>query len=427
MFSLIVFIATSLLIIVSFLVFPVLTIGRTKFQTYWPIALIGALIIMISGQVNFNDLMANLFSASAMNPIKLVVLFLSMTILSIYLDEVGFFAYVAAAILKKSGTSQWRIFFSLYFLVATLTLFTSNDIIVLTLTLFIIYFTRHAKINPLPYLIAQFVAANTASVMFIIGNPTNLYLGTALNLSFINYFQVMILPTVAIIIVSLLLLVLLFYKDLKKKIEVNEIKVPKLNQGPVIVGLIHLAITIVLLVISNYIQVEMWIITLALAFSLTIFAFMINTGRQIKQTYKRIPYSFVPFLLSMFVLVMALNKQGVTSQFANFLGTANPVYTYGFTSTLLGNLMNNIPMSVFYGSVIASGAPQITLAAGYASIIGSNLAALISPLGSLAGLMWMQLLKKEQVTLTFVGFVWRGFIIGTLSLVAGLFVLSLII
>lgn len=427
MFSLITFTLTSLLIIVSFLVFPVITIKKLKFQSYWIIALLGAVVVLLSGEISFGELGANLFANVAMNPIKLVTLFLSMTVLSIYLDEIGFFAYVAAIILKKSGASQWRIFFALYFTVATLTLFTSNDIIVLTLTLFIIYFAKNAKINPIPYLIAQFVAANTASVMFIIGNPTNMYLGTKLGLSFISYFQVLALPTLAIIVVSLLLLVALFYKQLKKPIDYVEVKTPQLNRLPVTVGLVHLGVTIVLLVISNYIAVEMWIITLVLAISLTIAAVFINTKKQILNTYKRVPYTFVPFLLSMFVLVLALNKAGITAAFSQFLGESNAIYTYGFSSTLFGNLMNNIPMSIFYGGIIESASTSITLQAGYASIMGSNLAALISPLGSLAGLMWMQLLKKEGVHLSFFDFLWRGFIIGTLSLVAGLIVLNLII
>ncbi len=427
MFSLITFTLTSLLIIVSFLVFPVITIKKLKFQSYWIIALLGAVVVLLSGEISFGELGANLFANVAMNPIKLVTLFLSMTVLSIYLDEIGFFAYVAAIILKKSGASQWRIFFALYFTVATLTLFTSNDIIVLTLTLFIIYFAKNAKINPIPYLIAQFVAANTASVMFIIGNPTNMYLGTKLGLSFISYFQVLALPTLAIIVVSLLLLVALFYKQLKKPIDYVEVKTPQLNRLPVTVGLVHLGVTIVLLVISNYIAVEMWIITLVLAISLTIAAVFINTKKQILNTYKRVPYTFVPFLLSMFVLVLALNKAGITAAFSQFLGESNAIYTYGFSSTLFGNLMNNIPMSIFYGGIIESASTSITLQAGYASIMGSNLAALISPLGSLAGLMWMQLLKKEGVHLSFFDFLWSGFIIGNLSLVAGLIVLNLII
>lgn len=427
MLALFLFVLTSLLIIISFLFFPTLYIFKKKVQSYWVIALVGALLVVATRQVKLVDIAANLFSATPMNPIKLVTLFLSMTVLSIYLDEVGFFAYVAAYILKKAGTSKWRIFFFLYFTVATLTLFTSNDIIVLTLTLFIIYFSKHARINPVPFLIGQFVAANTASIAFIIGNPTNMYLGSLLDISFISYFQVMALPTLTIVLSSLGLLVLLFRKDLSQPIEAQNAPLPYLKRKAVIGGLVHLGITIILLVISNYIAVEMWLITLVLALSLTIFAFVIKTKTQIINTYKRMPLTFVPFLLSMFVLVLALSSTQIDENFTSLLARGNVVFSFGVSSTLSGNLMNNIPMSIFYGSLLNHVEPTLLLRAGYASIIGSNLAALISPLGSLAGLMWMQLLKKENVKLSFGDFLWRGVIIGGGSLIAGLIVLNLII
>lgn len=59
-------------------------------------------------------------------------------------------------------------------MVAILTIFTSNDIVILTFTPFICYFSKNAKINPIPYLVAEF-AATTYSMMLIIGNPTNIY------------------------------------------------------------------------------------------------------------------------------------------------------------------------------------------------------------------------------------------------------------
>ena len=74
-------------------------------------------------------------------------------------------------------------------MVAILTIFTSNDIVILTFTPFICYFSKNAKINPIPYLVAEFAAANTYSMMLIIGNPTNIYLATSASIDFISYFN----------------------------------------------------------------------------------------------------------------------------------------------------------------------------------------------------------------------------------------------
>ena len=92
---------------------------------------------------------------------SILVLFLSMTALSVFLDEIGFFRYLAGAAIRFAGEKQTVLFYVLYALVSVLTVFTSNDVIILTFTPFICYFTRCAGIDPLPYLVSEFVAANT--------------------------------------------------------------------------------------------------------------------------------------------------------------------------------------------------------------------------------------------------------------------------
>ena len=82
--------------------------------------------------------------------------------------------------------------FSLRSLVSVLTVFTSNDIIVLTFTPFICHFAKSARIDPLPYLVSEFVAANTWSMALIIGNPTNIYLMSGTGISFLSYTAKMI-------------------------------------------------------------------------------------------------------------------------------------------------------------------------------------------------------------------------------------------
>ena len=72
-----------------------------------------------------------------------------MTILSIYLDEFGFFRYLANIALLKARTSQRKLFVYLYVTVAVLTVFTSNDVIILSFTPFICYFAKNAKLRAL--------------------------------------------------------------------------------------------------------------------------------------------------------------------------------------------------------------------------------------------------------------------------------------
>ncbi|MDE7213355.1 MAG: hypothetical protein K2N42_02120, partial [Anaeroplasmataceae bacterium] len=346
------------------------------------------------------------------------VLFISMTILSIFLDEIGFFSYIAIKSAHLLKGSQLKLFFGFYALISILTVFTSNDIIILTFTPFICYYAKNTKINPIPYLVLEFVAANTWSMALIIGNPTNIYLASALHIDFLTYLKTMILPTIIAGATSLLLLFLIFRKSLKKPMEEFTQKVELPNLFLLIIGLIHLFTTTVLLAIASYINLEMWIISLSFASSLLIITTVylcIKKERMkiLKYTLLRAPWSLVPFVLSMFVLVLALNEQGITQAMESFLLKLPPIYAYGIAGTITANLINNIPMSVLFSNLLAN-APSSAI---YASIIASNIAAFITPIGALAGIMWMKLLKTFDIKFSFKNFTFYGCIIGIPTLI----------
>ncbi|MBR6060970.1 MAG: hypothetical protein IKP67_02740, partial [Spirochaetales bacterium] len=98
---------------------------------------------------------------------------------------------------------------------------------------------------------------------------------------------------------------------------------------------------------------------------------------------------------------------------------------FGLSSTISANLLNNIPMSVFFVSVVESVPPELARAATFASIIGSNLGANITPVAALAGIMWMTILKNHGIRFSFLDFVRYGTIVTTCALTAA--VISLMI
>ena len=203
---------TCIAMICAVLFFPKIKIGKLSLGSYWVVTLLGAAVLLLTGMVDFSTVGGALFANTAINPLKILVLFISMTVLSIFLDELGFFRYLASATLKKAGTSQMRLFLLLYVTVSVLTVFTSNDIIILSFTPFICYFAKNARISPMPYLAAEFVAANTWSMALIIGNPTNIYLATSADIGFVEYLTVMLLPTILGGTIAFVALFLLFRK-----------------------------------------------------------------------------------------------------------------------------------------------------------------------------------------------------------------------
>ena len=426
---LVIIILTIISIIVSILFFPTIKIKNLTISTYWPIALIGALLLIVTNSIDLNVIANSFTSNDSLNPIKILVLFISMTILSIFLDEVGFFKYVATKAASLLNGSQTKLFIGFYLLISILTIFTSNDIIILTFTPFICYYAKNSKINPIPYLIAEFIAANTWSMALIIGNPTNIYLASAFEIGFLEYLSYMFFPTLAASICSFGILYLIFRKKLQEKMSpTSENEEVTLDKGLLIIGLIHLITTTVLIAISSYIEgLEMWIITLSFVISLVICTsiYLLIRKRSFKillNTFKRGPYALIPFVLSMFVIVLTLTSEGITSTIYEFLNNLPSVFSFGFGGAILANFINNIPMSVLFANMSITSESAI-----YASIISSNIAAYITPVGALAGIMWMSLLKTYDVKLSFKKFVGYGVTIGIPTLLIALLTLFIII
>ncbi|MBO4667712.1 MAG: hypothetical protein J5666_06295, partial [Bacilli bacterium] len=313
-----------------------------------------------------------------------------------------------------------------------LTIVTSNDIVILTLTPFICFFCIRAHINPLPYLIAEFTAANTWSLMLVIGNPTNIFLATSAGIDFIEYIKVMALPTVCAGLVELLLLFLIFRKKLSEKItNVDHKEIEIENKPMLIAGVVHLVVCLVFLIISGYLNIEMWIISLGCALSLLLCTWLIAfvTKRNhffIKGAIKRLPYALIPFFLSMFVVVVSLNYQGISSEIAKLFGENNTIWIYGYSSFLASNIINNIPMSILYSHLCANLSDISYLRAIYASIIGSNIGAFLTPMGALAGIMFTNLLNEHDVKFSFLDFIKNGVIIAIPTISTALLILFFI-
>lgn len=423
--SLFVSIVSIIGMILSILIKPNIKIKNKNFQTFYILPLLGAIVIFFINFDKSNEIISSFLDKASVNPLQIIALFFSMVFISTVLDEVGFFNYLANKAIKYAHNNQKVLLLILTILTAFLTIFTSNDIIIITFTPFIIFFTRRAKVSPIPYLIVEFVTANTWSMLLLIGNPTNIYLGETFNIDFFSYLKMMFIPTIFSGLISSLLCFLLFAKKLKQKIEINIDNAKIKNKTIFIITLSILIICTIFVSISSYINIPMWLIAVILGLSLLIFLLIYCL---IKKEYayvlidsiKRLPYSLIPLLLSMFVIVICLKLNGFTNDISNLLDNDLTIIKYGTLSFLSANIINNIPMSVLFSEIIKS-SPSINLKAVYASIIGSNIAAYLSPLGALAGIMWLSILKKENIDFSFFSFLKYGLIIAPITLISALF------
>lgn len=432
MLALIISIITFVLLTISIVFIKEIKINKYKMGTYWIVALIGAIFLLVFKTIPLDVLKNDLFSENAINPFKILILFFSMTFLSIFLDEVGLFKHLAIVFINKAKTSKIVLFIIIYLFSSILTIFTSNDIVILTLTPFVCFFCLHAKISPLPYLVSLFVASNTWSMMLIIGNPTNIYLGTMADIDFISYLKVMLIPTIVSGIVEFIIVYLLFRKHLKGKIEPSNDKYDIDNKQDLIVGLIHLLSCLIMLVISSYLNIEMYLIAALSMISLLGYIIInrIVTHKNpiyLYRTLKRLPWELIPFVLSMFVIVSSLSYNNSLAFFTDFLNKKNVIFSYGISSFFMSNIINNIPMSMLYSNLSLTVDSSNYLKAVYSSIIGSNIGAFLTPIGALAGIMFTNLTSKYEVKYGYKEFITYGLIISIPTLILCLLSLSFVL
>ena len=154
----------------------------------------------------------------------------------------------------------------------------------------------------------------------------------------------------------------------------------------------------------------MWLISLICATSLLVFTLVMclvtkKDWNYLTGSLKKLPYPLIPFFLSMFVVVVALNYQGISEKLAELLSHTNTIWTYGFSSFFVSNLINNIPMSILFSNMCNNNM------AVYASIVGSNIGAFLTPTGALAGIMFTNLVNEHETKYSFLDFIKYGAVI----------------
>ena len=400
-------------------------IGKVRVRVYWMAPFVCAVVLVATGEVPLGQLEEQFFGDSDMNPLKTLAIFLSMSAMSVYLDKVGFFKLLATKVMKHAGTSQVKLFILLYLIISSVTIFTSNSTIVLTFTPFICYFAKNSNIDPVPFVFMTYVAANTWSMFLVIGNTTNVYVATYFGVEFMEYVRMMALPTVFAAVTSFTLLFLIFRRKLKEPLRASELEVTIRNVPALAVGVTGLGVCTVLLIISSYIGLDMWIVCLCSAGAVMIGAVICLLAKKqslhpLEKTAKRMPWHLVPFLISMFVVVLSLMNNGITEAIAEVFDGEQALWTFGGLSAAASNLMNNLPMSMFFVGILAEVAEASLTEAMFATVIGSNMGSLLTPVASMSAIMWLSIVKHKGVNFRFKHFVAKGVFICLPTLTAAL-------
>lgn len=284
-----------------------------------------------------------------------------------------------------------------------ITAFTSNDIAILTLTPIVLKFCRRADLDAKPFMYAFFFAANIASMFLYIGNLTNILIGDAFKLGYIDFSVYMFLPTVTAILVNYLMFRYIFKGSIPESypasVSIDARSLIK-DKWMVFAGIAVLVFVLIACGVANALALP-----LAAATTIGVLAIYIVERKPLFRT-RRVAWRVVAFVISLFIVVKGLEVSGVNSIVASLiLGLVgqNPVLTTFFmsmASAFMCNLFNNIPMTAMMTPIASSIAstPDMVNAMAYSLVIGSNLGANITITGALAGILWIECAKAEKWT-----------------------------
>ncbi|EJN37761.1 arsenical pump membrane protein [Pseudomonas sp. GM84] len=373
----------------------------------WSAAL-GAIIALAVGTVSLQDIptvWAIVWNATAT--------FIAVIIISLLLDEAGFFEWAALHVARWAKGSGYRLFAFCVLLGAAVSALFANDGAALILTPIVMSMLVALRFSPaatLAFVMAAGFIADTASLPLVVSNLVNIVSADYFGLGFAEYASVMVPVNLASVAATLLVLFLFFRRDLPRRYAVEALQEPNAvirDRATFVVGWWTLLLLLVGLFALEPLGIPISAVAgvcAAILFAVAARGHKISTRRVLREA----PWQVVIFSLGMYLVVYGLKNAGLTDFLTQLLdrlaehGLWSAALGTGLLSALLSSVMNNMP-SVLIGalSIQASGADGLVREAMiYANVIGCDLGPKITPIGSLATLLWLHVLERKGVRIT---------------------------
>ncbi|MNS21212.1 Arsenical pump membrane protein [compost metagenome] len=382
---------------------------------------LGALILILVGAVSYKHILEvfGIVSGAA-------VTILSTIVMSIILESIGFFRWVAFNLVERARGSGVKLFWLILLLCFLMTLFFNNDGSILITTPIIIQIANILELKPkqkIPYLLSGALIATVSSAPIGVSNLANLIALRIVGLDLNQYTVMMFVPSMMGILCISALLYLYFQRDIPRKISKNPIryslqpgKHPLLHNheidNQVDWWLFRVCIGIVVFIRGGFFLAEDLGVPIELVALIGVVLMIAvrwyRTKKGLRDVVTKTPWHILLFAFSIYVIVNSLHRAGMTEWLITLLqpfaekSEASLIAASGLMLTLLSNLVNNLP-SVMIGTfaVTDMGLEQQPLQLAYlANIMGSDIGALLTPVGTLATLLWMYILKNNHIHIT---------------------------
>ncbi|WP_223466523.1 arsenic transporter [Pseudomonas sp. GL-RE-26] len=391
-----------------FLLTMVLVIWQPKGLGVGWSASLGAVLALLAGVVTLNDIPLVwhiVWNATAT--------FISLIIISLLLDEAGFFQWAALHVARWAKGDGRRLFVFTILLGAGVSALFANDGAALILTPIVVSILLALRFSPastLAFVMAAGFIADTASLPLVVSNLVNIVSADYFDLGFSEYAAIMVPVNFVAVATTLVVLYWFFRRDIPRHYSLDDVMDPRRAvRDPLTfrVGWVVLALLLVGLFALEPLGIPISAIAAvcaALLFAVAARGHVISTRRVLREA----PWQVVIFSLGMYLVVYGLKNAGLTTYMTMALnrmaefGIWGAALGTGLITALLSSGMNNMP-TVLVGalSIQASDATGVVREAMiYANIIGSDLGPKITPIGSLATLLWLHVLERKGIRIT---------------------------
>ena len=368
----------------------------------------GAVLALLTGTVSLADVPVVwniVWNATAT--------FIAVIIISLVLDEAGFFEWTALHVARWGRGNSGRLFAYMILLGAIVSALFANDGAALILTPIVIAMLVALRFSPastLAFVMAAGFIADTASLPLVVSNLVNIVSADFFQIGFGEYASIMWPVNIVSVAATLLMLWLFYRKDIPASYDPHALEQPQnaiRDRATFHAGWWILGFLLVGLFALEPLGIPISAVAAVCAAVLLIIA---GKGSVIstRQVLAKAPWQVVLFSLGMYLVIYGLRNAGLTEALSSLLNTFashglwSATLGTGLTAALLSSIMNNMP-SVLIGALSIQGGEAsgvVQQAMIYANVIGCDLGPKITPIGSLATLLWLHVLAQKGIRIT---------------------------
>jgi arsenical pump membrane protein len=405
---------------------------------------IGAVASLVLGTVSLGQA-----AQSFLNIWDAALAFIGIVALSVVLDAMGFFKWAALRVVRLAKGSGVRLFFYVSLLTAAVSILFANDSAVLILTPIVLEIISQLKIESkgrMAYLFAAGLIADTAAMPLITSNPINILSADFFQYTFIDHLIFMGPIAIATIITSMLIVYAFFHKKIPKSYDATLVDTLVAGSTPISPGMLKISLATLVAIDIGYLATSLCRIPVSLVilsgavFLLVVYWVSFHNGHVIKAEAKGlkdiardINWDIILFMLCIFLVVQGLTNAGVTHLLsyalvsASQLPSALNVIAPSMVVTVGASFMNNWPMTIMGMQAIqqaaVTGSAQTSLI--FSNVIGNNLGPHFFPLGSLAILMWLEMMRRKGVKISLKEYLKVGAVLSIVEVIVASLVLWL--